>query len=58
MLNKGEILKVCNVNNLVVYVRGGPSCQELYIYDECHEREASKIYFKDKILDFKLTGNW
>lgn len=55
----GNILKVQNINNLVAYLRGGEECpgQELYIFDDYHDRDASKIYFKEKIKDFKLSTN-
>lgn len=48
------------INNLVVYVRGGEECpgQELYIFDDDHDRDASKIYFNTKIKNFCLTLNW
>ena len=52
-----NIFKIANIGNLVAYVRGGP-CQELYIYDDIHDRESSKIWFKQKIVDFKLSENW
>lgn len=49
-----------NIHNLVAYVRNdgdGPS-QQLYIYDDDHDRDASKIVFKSEILQIKLTQTW
>lgn len=46
--------------NIVVYVTNygeGPS-QQLFIYDDYHDRDASKIVFKSDILSIKLTQNW
>lgn len=51
---------VQSVNNLVVYVRNdgdGPS-RQLYIYDDDHNRDASKILFKSDIKNIKLTQTW
>lgn len=56
-IEKGSILNVQNINNYVVYVRGGTECpgQELYIYDDYHDRDASKILFSSKIKTVKLS---
>lgn len=59
-IEKGSIKFVQNISNLVVYVREDgecPSCQ-LYIYDDDHNRDASKILFKSEIKAFKLTQTW
>ena len=56
----GNIKLIQNLNNLVVYVREdgeGQSCQ-LYFYDDDHDRDASKIFFKSEIKSIKLTQNW
>ena len=59
-LELGNIQMMQSINNLVVYVRGGEACpgQEIYIYDDQQDRDASKILFKSKILSIKLSINW
>mmetsp|Transcript_34315 Transcript_34315/g.39650 ORF Transcript_34315/g.39650 Transcript_34315/m.39650 type:complete len:137 (+) Transcript_34315:116-526(+) len=49
---------VLSTSNLVVYARGHESCpsKELIVYDDDHNRESSKIVFKDKeIRGIRLT---
>ena len=59
-LELGNIQQCQNLNNIVAYVRGGEACpgQELYIYDDYHDRDASKILFQSKIKTLKLSTNW
>jgi hypothetical protein len=59
LLELGNIQMMQSINNLVVYVRGGEACpgQEIYIYDDQQDRDASKILFKSKILSIKLSIN-
>lgn len=55
----GNIQQMQNINNLSAYLRGGDCpAQELFIYDDNHDRVAAKIVFKKPIKTFKLSHNW
>ncbi|CAI2369159.1 unnamed protein product [Moneuplotes crassus] len=55
----GNIQQCQNINNIIAYVRGGDACpgRELYIYDDYHNRDASKILFKSQIKSLKISIN-
>lgn len=59
-LEEGSVKFVQTINNLAVYVRGSEEypANQLFIYDDDHDRNASKMIFKSEIKGIRLTTRW